>query len=79
MKKHEADNKMTKTELETLEAQGAVRRIHTSYHRSYVSRKIDGVVTPYSGMFGSGYVLMEPNWASTTYSFITYFIEEATP
>jgi hypothetical protein len=46
---------------------------HTSLFRGYVSRKGGGVVKPYSGRFGVGYVLLSPYCGSTRYSHITYY------
>jgi hypothetical protein len=50
---------------------------HTAMIRMYVSRKNpDGVKRPYKGKFGEGYIVMRPNWESTRYSFIDYYINE---
>ena len=49
---------------------------HTSLTRGYVSRK-DGTkqpFTPYKGRFGEGFTRLLPNWGSTNYSFIEYYI-----
>ena len=45
-------------------------------YRGYVSRKKhkDGIVEKYDGKFGTGYVIRRPNWQSTGYSYITYYI-----
>jgi hypothetical protein len=51
------------------------KRHHTSYIRQYVSRKGDTVAELYSGRFGEGYKVLSPNWRSTQYSFITYYVK----
>ena len=71
---NKGETNMTRTELETMVAEGKIREHHTSYFRGYVSRKSDGYVKPYHGHFGEGYALLSPNWNSTTYSYITYYI-----
>jgi hypothetical protein len=53
---------------------GEVREHHTSYIRQYVSRKRGAYVKQYAGRFGRGYVVLSPNWNSTWYSYITYYI-----
>lgn len=35
-----------------------------------------GFFLPYKGRFGEGWALYEPNWASTYYSYITYYTKE---
>lgn len=52
------------------------REHHTSLFRGYVSRTKNPVVEEYSGRFGKGYVVRYPNWRSTQYSYITYYINE---
>lgn len=47
---------------------------HTSLFRGYVSRRCEGVYAPYNGRFGVGYTLRSPNWKSSVYSHVTYFI-----
>jgi len=53
---------------------GKLIKHHTSYTRGYVSRKIEGYSQPYRGRFGKGFIYYSPNWDSTQYSFITYYI-----
>ena len=54
---------------------------HTSLTRGYVSRKplkkSTNPFTPYKGRFGEGFTRLSPNWSSTQYSFITYYIKSA--
>ena len=49
-------------------------KLHTSLFRGYVSRVDDPSVVPYKGRFGEGYALLSPNWDSTNYSYITYYV-----
>jgi hypothetical protein len=49
---------------------------HRALYRGYVSRKSEhGAITPYNGKFGSGYTVARPNWDSSRYCFIEYWIE----
>lgn len=50
---------------------------HTASRRGYVSRKYEGIVKPYSGKFGVGYVVMLPRWDTTNYCYIQYYIKES--
>ena len=63
----------TKT-LEAKVASGELTKLHTALVREYVSRKTGSVVRPYKGRFGTGYAVLSPNWDSSRYSFITYYI-----
>ena len=49
---------------------------HTSYYRGYVSRKLQGIVNPYTGKFGTGYTLDMPNKNSSQYSLRAYYVKE---
>lgn len=51
------------------------RELHTSLTRKYVSRKISCIIFPYSGRFGQGYKMLTPNYNSSYYSYITYFVK----
>lgn len=66
---------MTRQELQTLVANGKIRELHTSYFRGYV-RRTGGLPEPsaYNGKFGKGFTTRQPNFDSTQYSFVTYFI-----
>jgi hypothetical protein len=62
-------------EIEKAVQEGTLRSIGPSMWRGYVSRK--GKVStayPYKGKYGSGYCVYRPNWESTRYSFITYYV-----
>lgn len=64
-----------KTLKELVEA-GKLVELHTSTSRGYVSRKTEGIVEKYEGKFGKGYALYTPNWDSTRYCYVTYFVEK---
>jgi len=50
---------------------------HTSLKRGYVSRKNpEGLKVPYNGRFGKGIKILNPNWGSTRYCFVAYYLEE---
>jgi len=54
---------------------GKLKAVRTSMWRGYVSRKTNGNAASYKGKYGSGYCVYRPNWDSTRYSFITYYVE----
>lgn len=63
---------MTAQELKNL----GYKALHTSWHRSYVSRKNpEGITVPYKGKFGKGFALLTPSWQSTQYCYVTYFVK----
>ena len=49
---------------------------HSACRRGYVSRKCDGIIEEYEGRFGKGYILVTPNWNSTQYVGISYYIKQ---
>ena len=53
---------------------GILVRSHTSLCRRYVSRKAAPPVEVYSGRFGQGFKVFEPNSRSCRYSFVTYYV-----
>lgn len=61
-------------DLKKLVEKGSIKELHTSYRRGYVSRKSKGIVSPYKGRFGHGFVLDSPCYHSTQYHFRTYFV-----
>lgn len=74
--KTEIEQLPTVDEIHAMKEEGKLKFHHKSYYRGYVSRKIEGIVERYNGKFGKGYVVRSPNVDSTTYSFITYYIEQ---
>ena len=47
---------------------------HVALARGYVSRKTDGVVVAYDGKFGKGVKVMRPNYKSTQYCIVEYWV-----
>ena len=57
---------------------GYLNKVHTSLCRQYVSRKIPDNELPierYEGKYGKGYKVFSPNYRSSQYSFVTYYLE----
>ena len=53
-----------------------LRKLHTSWHRGYVSRRRpEGKLVPYKGRFGKGVAKLTPSRNSTYYCYITYYVE----
>ncbi len=67
---------MNLQELKQLLKSGEITEHHTSMTRGYVSRK-NGETEPaiYNGKFGKGYTTFSPNFDSTRYCFVTYYIQ----
>lgn len=63
------NNLPTITEIET-----TYRLHHTAWARGYVSRKSEGVVEKYKGIYGEGYIIRRPSWQSSTYCHIEYYV-----
>lgn len=61
--------------INDLKAAGYVLH-HTATARGYVSRKGGGVIKPYNGRFGAGYVHLRPRWDTSAYVYIDYYIKE---
>lgn len=67
----------TFTDLIVLESRGVLYEHHESTFRGYISRKLsvdELPVLPYKGKFGIGFKVLLPNWESTNYSRVKYFI-----
>ena len=48
---------------------------HSAHCRVYVSRHLTiGYIKPYKGKFGEGFAIYKPNWESTRYSVVEYWI-----
>jgi hypothetical protein len=65
---------MTAQDLDKKAAAGELLKLHTSYVREYVSRVTGPIVRDYDGKFGRGFALLSPNWQSSRYSRITYYV-----
>jgi len=60
--------------IETLVLRGFASRHHTALTRGYQSRKNPPEVAAYKGKFGEGFAVRTANYASTRYSYVTYYI-----
>jgi hypothetical protein len=58
-----------------LRADPAYRYHHAASRRGYVSRRGNGVVKPYKGRFGEGYIVLLPRWDTTSYVHVVYYIK----
>ena len=47
---------------------------HTASRRGYVSRRSAGVVLPYDGRYGTGYIALLPRWDSSDYVWCEYYL-----
>lgn len=47
---------------------------HYALKRGYISRKIVGILKPYNGRFGEGYVIEKPRFDTTQYHVVQYFV-----
>jgi len=70
-------NKMSTT-LADINKDGNLGLHHTSLKCGYVSRKLrddrDIIATPYKGHFGTGYTVDLPNYDSTRYCKVAYYV-----
>lgn len=67
----------TYLELLKLETDGVLYEHHECTCKGYISRKLSLEqlpVYPYKGKFGNGFKVLLPNWESTNYSRVKYFI-----
>lgn len=70
-------NSYSYLDLLRLETCGILYEHHESTFRGYISRKLNDnelPVLPYKGKFGKGFKVLLPNWESTNYSRVKYFI-----
>lgn len=49
-------------------------RHHTASALGYISRKSEGVIEPYSGRYGDGYILRIPRFDTNRYHYVSYYI-----
>lgn len=71
------ENRYTYLDLLKLENNGVLYEHHESTCRGYISRKLalnELPVYPYTGRFGKGFRVLLPNWESTNYIRVKYFI-----
>lgn len=65
------------TDLDHFMDSRGYRLHHSATTRCYVSRKSEmRRVETYKGRFGEGYIVYTPNWRSTNYSYIVYYIKK---
>lgn len=67
----------TYLDLLNLETIGVLYEHHEATCQGYLSRKLSPEelpVYPYTGKFGRGFKVLLPNWGSTNYSRVKYFI-----
>lgn len=57
-----------------LRANPAYKYHHTAARRGYVSRRSNGVVMPYRGRYGTGYILLTPRWDTSSYVWCNYYL-----
>ena len=55
---------------------GTAKFHHSALQRGYISRKLECVIENYSGKFGSGFKVLYPNYNSTRFVTIQYYIKE---
>ena len=62
--------------LDKLEETGVLVFSHTATYYGYVSRKNRGLVKAdyYNGKYGTGLKVYRPNWNSTRYSLLDYYL-----
>lgn len=60
--------------LEQLLVDPAYRYYHTASRRGYVSRCTNGMVLPYRGRFGAGYIVLTPRRDTSRYVWCSYYI-----
>jgi hypothetical protein len=65
----------TITEIENMVKCGKLKEHHTASARGYISRKSAGVVSKYSGKYGTGYTIGRPRYDTTQYVYLTYYVK----
>lgn len=55
---------------------GTAKYHHSALEKGYVSRKLECIIEKYSGKFGTGFKVLYPNYRSTRYVVIQYYIYE---
>lgn len=65
---------ITIKELKKLVSEGKLVHVKKSLNRGYESRKGNGRIVRYEGKYGTGYKWYIPNYDSTRYVIVRYFI-----
>lgn len=55
---------------------GTAKFHHSAMAKGYVSRKLECIIEDYSGKYGKGFKVLYPNYRSTRYVIIQYYIQE---
>ena len=58
-----------------LRSNPAYKHHHTASRLGYVSRRTKGLVLPYRGRFGIGYIALTPRWDTSRYVWVHYYIQ----
>ena len=55
-----------------------LEHVKTSLYRKYISRRLNSyaLCEPYNGRYGKGLRVFRPNWDSTNYCWVEYWVEE---
>ena len=55
-----------------------LEHVKTSLFRKYISRRLSsyGLYEPYNGRYGKGIRVFRPNWDSTNYCWVEYWVEK---
>lgn len=48
---------------------------HQALAGGYVSRRVECIIEDYHGRFGDGYIVSYPNYKSTRYKIVQYYIK----
>ena len=71
-----APNYIKASDIDSFMAARGYHLHHVATTRCYVSRISDSRrVETYKGRFGEGYIVYSPNWSSTNYSYIAYYVK----
>ena len=65
---------LSRENISRMEKEELISEHHTALGRGYVSRKTSGYGIDYRGKFGAGIKFSSPNWKSTQYKIVTYFL-----
>jgi hypothetical protein len=65
----------TIAEIENMVKSRELKLHHTGSKRGYISRTSAGVVSKYSGKFGTGYTISRPRYDTTQYVYVTYYVK----
>lgn len=59
-------------------AERGLSLVQRSLYRKYISRRLDcyGLAEEYNGRYGKGLRVFRPNWGSTNYCWVEYWVEE---